>query len=179
MPKLATKLTFLLGLLLVLFSLSWYVYQGQVLSFNTQPIPAQIQSVTRQPIAIRIIFPKFDINQPVIESEIRNGVWEVNKEGASHLVGSANPGEKGNIIIYGHNLLSLFGKTLGTRVGQEIKIITKDSKFHTYVVTKIQTVNPGDVYVLNPTLDETITFYTCTGLLDTQRFVVTAKPQAP
>jgi LPXTG-site transpeptidase (sortase) family protein len=169
---------FFIGLLLIFTSIAWNIYQTRVLSFNQIPaqilIPKKISSP--KPPAEKIIVKKLGINLPITESLIKNGAWEINPSGGSHLNGSANPGEGGNIILYGHNKKELFGSVVALKVNDQIKIISQDKIEHVYKVIETKTVNPSDIYVLSPTADETLTFYTCVGLLDSKRFVVIAKP---
>src|SRR5581483_7954912 len=138
----------------------------QTIEPNTQPsIP---------PVKIRI--PRFSIDLPIEEAQIKNGIWQINSKGASHLAISANPGDKGNIILYGHNKKNLFGKARGLKIGDEIDIISKDGKEFIYKITETKIVAPTDISVVAPTTGEVLTFYTCTGFLDTKRFVVKARP---
>ncbi len=175
-PSFVTVSLFLLGLLLILISLSWNIYQKGVLSFAKSPVIAASKVTSHESLPQRILIPKFKIDLPIVESRIKNGVWEINPNGGSHLVGSANPEEAGNIIIYGHNKNDLFGKALALKLNDQIEIISADSTIHNYQIVKKEIVNPTDVDVLAPTTDETLTFYTCTGFLDTKRFVLIAKP---
>ncbi len=174
-----TKSLFLLGLTFILISTAWNFYQSRVLSFSRVP-SLVTTSFKSENIATHhinnIIISKFNIDLPIKEARIISGVWEINSLGGSHLIGSASPGELGNIIMYGHNQKKLFGKVVGLKVGDKIQLITDDQVIHSYIVSMTKTVEPTDVSVLSPTSEETLTFYTCTGLLDTKRFVVVAKP---
>lgn len=179
-PSLRTAILFFVGVTLILISLGWQFYQSRVLSFNS---PTNNYQTYNQPplrnnakIPQTISIPELEISQPIIESDIKNGVWEINDNGASHLRSSARPGENGNIIIYGHNKLKLFGKALALKKGDLIDITTNDGQIHTYQIFDTETVDPSDISVLNPTTEETLTFYTCTGFLDSKRFIIKAKP---
>jgi sortase (surface protein transpeptidase) len=57
----------------------------------------------------RIIIPKYKIDLKVVEAKVVNGFWELSETTASHGVGSANPGENGNIVIFAHARDELFG----------------------------------------------------------------------
>ena len=56
----------------------------------------------------------------------------------------------------------------------QIYVLTKDH-WYEYMVNEILIVNPDQIDVINPTQDETLTLYTCSGYFDTQRLVVKAK----
>lgn len=185
-PSRKTIALFIIGLSLILISFVWKVYQERVLSFNSETelnstiIPyfsANLRDDGKIPQAILI--PSLNIDLPIIESQIKNGVWEINKTGASHLGNSARPTENGNIIMYGHNKLKLFGKTLSLKKGDLIEVITKDNQKYTYRIFETKTVNSNEISVLAKTEEEILTFYTCTGLLDSKRFIIKAKPYIP
>lgn len=163
----------ILGLILVGTSFFIPYYQQRVLSFDQNPIAqiAPAQTVTKT-------FPKEleiknrGIKVSVAEGSIKNGVWELNQTNAFHLDNSGFPGAGGNMVIYAHNTKNLFANLKNVKVDDEVAI-KNDLGFTTvYKVTSVQTVKPTEVSVLNPTTDETITVYTCTGFLDSQRFVV-------
>jgi sortase A len=174
-PSLFVLGLFLIGLLLLSFSTAWSIHQASVLSFeSTEPILKSNISVKKS-LPVTILIDKYKINLPIKEAVIIDGKWEINPQGASHLKTSANPKEGGNIIIYGHNKPSLFGKALKLKVGDSIKIVTEDNKIHNYKIFETKIVKPTEISVLLPTKDEILTFYTCTGLLDSKRFIVKAK----
>lgn len=89
---------------------------------------------------------------------------------------SALPGENGNIILYGHNLNTIFGYLMDTKIGAIVNIRMTDGSLHRYTVTETQVVAPSQTQLLAPTTHEVLTLYTCTGLLDSLRFVVRAIP---
>jgi LPXTG-site transpeptidase (sortase) family protein len=116
------------------------------------------------------------IRLPVVESGKVNGTWAISQTSANHVASSALPGQKGNIIIYGHNAPKLFGQLKEIHVGNFVEIRMTDSTLHRYIVTETQWVTPGHTELLTPTTEETLTLYTCGGLLDALRVVVQAKP---
>lgn len=108
--------------------------------------------------------------QPIVQG---NG-WEQLKKGVGHYIGSANPGQNGNLILSAHN--DIFGELFRyldrLRPGDEINIATKTMEF-TYVVTGFRIVEPTEVSVLEPSEKSTITLISCYPyLVDTQRIVV-------
>ncbi len=119
------------------------------------------------------------IGLQVVEGGKMNGVWTVSRTAANHVITSARPGEEGNVIIYGHNLNTVFGYLVDARVGDPVSIRTSDGKLYRYKITKTQIVPPSQTELLSPTNIEVVTLYTCTGLLDSLRFVTRAVPVTP
>lgn len=113
---------------------------------------------------------------PVVEAGRENGAWTVSATSANHVIQSALPGENGNIIIYGHNLNTIFGYLMNIQVGSIVNLRNSDGSLHIYTVTSTEYVNPNQTELLAPTTNEVLTLYTCTGLLDSLRFVVRAVP---
>lgn len=117
------------------------------------------------------------VSLPVVESgRLPDGTWAVSDTSANHVRQSANPGEEGNIIIYAHNLDRLFGKIQWINKGTIVRIRTTDGALYSYQVISTSIVYPSQTQLLLPTKHETLTLYTCTGLFDSQRFVVQAVP---
>ncbi len=69
----------------------------------------------------------------------------------------------------------IFGPILSLKKGAEIKIEDEKGNVYKYEVKETKVVLPKNIEVLNPTQDETLTLYTCTGNFDLKRFVVIAK----
>jgi LPXTG-site transpeptidase (sortase) family protein len=136
-------------------------YKAQRPATASYPIHIEIDGIT---------------NIPIVEAGRENGVWTVSPTSANHVIQSALPGENGNIILYGHNLNSIFGYLMAIKIGASINIRMTDGSLHRYTVTETQVVAPGQTQLLAPTTHEVLTLYTCTGLLDSLRFVVRAVP---
>ena len=147
-------------------------YSLKILSFGTPT--ATIASFGPAPIAVNI--PRVFLNLPITEATVTDGTWEISPDGASHWDNSANPGEPGNIVIYGHNKTNLFGPIRWLNFGDEIILTDADGGEHVYQVTQILTVSPGQTEYIQPKQEETLTLYTCIGLFDSQRYLVIAKP---
>lgn len=81
-------------------------YKKRILSFR-KSVPEVEQKKTFKPV--KIIIDSVGVNLDVEEGKIENGVWQISEKGATHLDISANPGDGGNIVIYGHNKKHLFG----------------------------------------------------------------------
>ncbi len=123
----------------------------------------------------RIIIPRLSINLPVVEAPVVNGFWELSDTSASHGMGSANPGKKGNAVIFAHAREGLFGPLRTIVSGDTIYVLT-GNRWLSYTVTAIKLASPHDTATIAPTPDETLTLFTCSGFLDQKRLVVTAKP---
>lgn len=105
-----------------------------------------------------------------------NGQWTVSDTQGSYLNQSAKPGQNGNIIIYGHNKQEIFGKITKLTGSETIVLTTEDGAEHRYAITSLQEVGQNQTDLLQPTDTEVLTMYTCSGFLDSKRFVVRAKP---
>ncbi len=100
--------------------------------------------------------------------------WEQLKKGVGQFIGSANPGERGNLVLSAHNDIfgELFRDLDQLKPGDEILIQTTSQDF-TYRVTGTRIVEPTEVSVLEPTARPTITLISCYPyLVDNQRIVV-------
>jgi LPXTG-site transpeptidase (sortase) family protein len=122
----------------------------------------------------RIIIPGQKINLPIIEAKVVNGYWELSETTASHGIGSANPGEIGNIVIFAHAREGLFLSLKNVKENDEVFVLTKD-RWYRYQVKEIKDINPDQTEVIAPTKDETLTLYTCSGFMDSTRRIVIAK----
>lgn len=170
------------GLILIFLGLvcfgaifSFKIYQEsrqKILSFSG--VPKLTEESPEELFPTQILIPKVRINLPVLVAKAGGEVWEVSDKGASYLLGSGIPG-KGNLVIYGHNKTSLFGPIRWLENGDEIKIKNKKEQEFIYKVVETKTVSPKNVEVLAPTEEAILTLYTCSGFLDSQRFIVVAK----
>jgi|SRR5579859_1457041 len=166
---------FILGANLLAIGLIYKAYLNTTLSFEVAPV-TQLDISQRRSTPVRVEIPSQSIDLPIFEAKIVKGIWETSEKGATHLDTSARPGESGNTVIYGHNLLRLFGRIQRMKDGDLITVRTQDGGSYTYVVTQTQVVKPNQIDVVLPTKYEVLTLYTCTGFLDSQRFVIHAKP---
>ena len=163
-----------IGLALIFISLVCF---GAFFSHrNTQPAPPEItKEISSNLYPTQIIISKVRINLPVLPKEIINGEWNIPATSAAYLLGSGIPGQPGNPVIYGHNKNKLLGPIRWLEKDDEIKLINQKGQEFIYLVTETKTVAPKTVDVLAPTQGAFLTLYTCTGPLDTRRFVVVAK----
>ncbi len=123
--------------------------------------------------ASRIVIPAIGLDAPVVEGD----GWEELKMGAGHHIGSANPGERGNMVVSGHNDVygELFKELGGLGIGDEATVYAGDTPYH-YVVVAKRIVEPTEVSLLGSTPKATLTLITCYPyLVDTHRLVVIAE----
>ncbi len=149
-----------------------------IASAQSNPIKIKSELLSKKDtreVPIRILVPKYKVDLPIIEAKVVNGLWELSETTASHGVGSANPGDKGNIVVFAHARDDLFGPIRYIQKDDEIYLLTKD-KWHKYKVEETKLVDPSEVKVIAPTKKETLTLYTCSGFLDSKRLIVVAKP---
>lgn len=154
--------------------LYWERTNPQRLSFTDylHKHPKTVVKASNPPV--RIIVKGLSIDLPVVPSRINGGSWETTSEGVSYLVTSPVPGETGNSILYGHNWNNLLGDLVRIRPGDKITVVYKDTSKKTFTVELTGVVTPDQTHILSPTKDKRITLYTCTGFMDSKRFVATA-----
>lgn len=127
-----------------------------------------------------ITIESIDLKLPIIPTGRQGGIknvalsWETTSEGVSYLSSSPRPGEPGNSILYGHNWGSILGNLYKVRPGQVIEIYYSDGTVRSFEVASVEEVTPDDTSVLEASEEPRITLYTCSGLLDEKRLVVSA-----
>ncbi len=136
-------------------------------TFNSTP------TVEKNPI--RILIPSLQIDLPIQPSRLVGGYWEVSEKTASFGLGSAPPGNIGNTVIFAHAREGLFLPLKKITFGKDIYVLSPD-QWYQYRVDEIREVLPTDVYVVQKTIDNRLTLFTCSGFLDSKRLVVIAKP---
>ncbi len=125
--------------------------------------------------AIRIQIPTIGVDAPIVQGD----GWEQLKKGVGQNIGTANPGQRGNLVLSAHN--DIFGEIF--RYLDQLKpgdtvILYTNQRSYTYVITGWKIVEPTQVEVMAPTSDATTTLISCYPYrVDTQRIVVTAKLQ--
>lgn len=122
----------------------------------------------------KIIVPSLKIELPIYPAKISGNSWEATTKGVSYLVSSPVPGETGNSILYGHNWASLLGSLPKIVPGEAIEIVFGKGEKKTFIVEHTSIVAPSQTDILAPSSDTRLTLYTCTGFLDSKRFVATA-----
>ena len=90
-----------------------------------------------------ISIPSIDCELPLLDGA---GKVEL-RYGAGRLIGSAGPGEPGNLVIFGHRMRrygSIFNRLGEVKPGDSIRI-SRDGETFTYIVDEIRTVDPSSL----------------------------------
>jgi sortase A len=141
-----------------------------------------VQAVTPLPIPTqgpeqpsRIVIKSISVDAPVVQGDD----WEQLKKGVGHHLRSANPGERGNMVLSAHN--DVFGEIFRNLEKVELKdeiLVYSGSRVFRYVATQKRVIEPTEVSVMYPTSDPTLTLITCYPyLVDNKRIVVIAELQ--
>lgn len=153
---------------------------------NLEEIPAHlqpmVQSLASIPIptaapnqAIRIQIPSLEVDAPVVQGD----GWEQLKKGVGQNIGSAHPGQNGNVVLSAHNDVygELFRFLDKLQPGDQVVLYTQQRQY-TYVVDRTAIVEPTAVEVMAPTENPTVTLISCYPyLINKQRIVVFARLQ--
>lgn len=123
--------------------------------------------VKRNPPATRLVLPALGIDAPVVEVPITNKTWDVSvlTYEIAHLGGSANPGEKNNMVLAGHVTLKRGAGpflNLESLEAGDLAIVYAGEQPYTYRVVSKKYLAPTDVSVAFPTSDPILTLLTCT-----------------
>lgn len=174
MKSITSKILIFLGIGCYLFTI-YLVYDRtnpKRVAFDNVKIVKTIVRSRSNPKYIEI--KSLDISLPIEPAVIKNGQWESTAKGISYLTSSPLPGEKGNSILYGHNWSNLLGRLPNIKTGDKIIIHFDNGSLKTFTTEYTITVTPDQTHILLPSNDNRITLYTCTGLLDSKRFVAIA-----
>lgn len=131
-------------------------------------------NVNHEVIPSRLVIQTIGVDLPIVPSEIKNKKWSDTKTGVSYLSSSPLPGEEGNSVIYGHNWQGLLGSLPSVTPGDIISIVYSDGSTKDFEIEFTTTVDPSQTGVLASSKQKRLTVYTCTGFLDSKRFVATA-----
>jgi sortase A len=113
---------------------------------------------------LRIEIPAVNVDWPVVLADNDD---MPRFKGVGWLIGSAYPGETGNIVLFGHldGAYSTFDRLKELRPGDQFSIFTETHQYR-YVVRENFETTPDDVSVLVPTDRPTATLITCSGRWD-------------
>jgi sortase A len=141
---------------------------------NIASIPVPTASPAQ---AIRIQIPAIGVDAPIVQGD----GWEQLKKGVGQHIGTANPGENGNVVLAAHN--DIFGeifRELDKLQPGDVVILYTNQRQYNYIITGTQIVEPTRVEVMAPTPNPTVTLISCYPyLVNTQRIVVFAALQNP
>ncbi|MBN1483954.1 MAG: sortase [Chloroflexia bacterium] len=123
----------------------------------------------------RLVVPRIQLDTPVVEVTIQDGIWQVAEYAAGYHRGTARPGAIGNTVISGHNGMhgAVFRRLHELDSGDEV-LLYAGRRLYRYVVEGRQSVWPYQVEVMAQTPTPILTLITCTAY-DTQRLVVIAR----
>lgn len=174
MASSVSRFLLILGIFCLIFAafLIWQRNNPNRLSFAINHVNYESTSGKNNPS--KLIIKDFELELPIYPASLDGGKWQATTQGVSYLTSSAVPGDIGNSILYGHNWPNLLGKLPRVKPGQEITIVFTDGSSKNFNIEYTSVVTPDQTHILNPTADRRITLYTCTGLFDNKRFVVTA-----
>ena len=176
------------GAMLITASLAVLLYVfSPLISFYALPRPAAAASDmlpsgkaggNLQPTGNRLLIPKIGVDIEIAEGDNSSAL----DRGAWHDPGSADPGEKANIVMSGHRFRFLppNNKTFylldKLERGDAITVLWQAKKYE-YKVDRVFGVAPNDTSILARGREEKLTLYTCTPLFtQDRRLVVVAKP---
>lgn len=178
--NLLARLLIIIGISLLTIGayLYWEQNDPNRLAFhNYEYSTSETQLIEKNNLPTKISIPELTLDLQVIPAEITGKNWETTKDGVSYLTSSPVPGEVGNSVMYGHNYAGLFGKLPQIKPGNVVEVEYADKTKKKFAVTYTLEVSPGDQSVLTQSTDKRLTLYTCTGFLDSKRFVAVAMLQ--
>jgi len=159
-----SKLLTIIGITLIATSLYMY-YQKEAVSPVTigqiLPEAASTQHLEETPV-LRIRDASIFAN--IYKAETINGEWKTDARGVS----------MDNNVIYGHNWKSILGNLMTVKPGMIVEIVNPDSSVQKYKIATTQEIEPNKTEVVNNNPQSTLVIYTCSGTLDSKRFVVLA-----
>jgi sortase A len=123
----------------------------------------------------RIVVPAINVDALVVEGDS----WEQLKLGVGHHLNTADPGERGNMVLSGHDDIygEVFRRLSDLELGDEVVVYAGEQPYR-YIVTAKQIVEPTDVRVLAETTKPVATLISCYPyMVDTHRIVVIAELQ--
>lgn len=164
---------FNLSLILLTGTLVCFAGTAYLIWLRFTPITVSKSSISHTTV---ISLPDLSISLPVTDANVSKDHWPVSSNSLIHIIGTPQPGDPGNSIIYGHNWPNLLGPIKKAQLGQIINIASPSGQIKTFKIYAIQTVTPQQADLLKPSSDIRLTLYTCTGLFDTKRLVISALP---
>lgn len=175
MKKFFQRLFLFTGLLCVVFlgMLLYQRYRPNPLAFQGAVFTREL-SGTYHGSPVRVQIPEVDVDLPIVTADIEGTIWQTTDDGVSYMKSSPLPGETGNAVLYGHNWPNLLGPLKRVNVGDSINIMFEDGYSASFNVAFVTIVTPEQIKILENSKDSRLTIYTCTGFLDSKRFVVTA-----
>jgi sortase A len=137
-----------------------------------QAMPPPVVPTQGPSQANRIVIPAINVDAQIVQGD----GWEQLKKGVGQHIGTADPGQPGNMVLSAHNDIygEIFRQLDQLKPGDEIQVQTT-TQVYNYVVSSWRVVPPTDVSALSPTAHPSLTLISCYPyLVDTERIVVTA-----
>lgn len=171
-----------LSLLLIIFGAGFLIYPqvqkielsiagSKLASFQKESASVTIQSAK----PLKLYIPKIAKILYISDGYVIDNRWAISETGVSYLISSALPGQVGNSVIYGHNTNDILGYLPQVSAGDPVYIVLANGDYVKYEVAETKVIQPSQVEILKSSSDSRLTIYTCSGFLDTARFVVIAK----
>ena len=123
----------------------------------------------------RVVIPSLNVDALIVEGDS----WEQLKLGVGHHLNTADPGERGNMVLSAHNDIygEIFRHLDNLELGDEVIVYSGEQPYR-YIVRAKQIVEPTEVSVLAPTTKPVTTLISCYPyMVDTHRIVVVAELQ--
>jgi sortase A len=134
------------------------------------PAPAQPVPAPAAVPASRIVIPSIDVDAPVTEGTD----WESLKYQVGHHPGTADPGQRGNMVLAAHN--DVYGEIfryLPDVPQGEIVTVYAGEQIYRYRISDRRIILPNQAEVMAPTTGPTLTLISCYPyLIDTHRIVL-------
>ena len=147
--------------------------------FTLAPASTRIADPPQGTVMAQLQIPKINLNQYVVSGTATDDL----AKGPGHYLGTAMPGQAGNVAIAGHRTThgAPFNRLAEMAVGDPIYLTTLSGQRLTYIVSAPPVaVSPSDVTVLNNFGDDRLTLTTCNPEYSArQRLIVVAAYQAP
>jgi len=155
--------------------------QKQQLLENALKPPAETTDTPAPPTtnpnqSNHLIIPSMLLDQPIVEGK---NMYRALDQGIWRWPDGSTPDKGSNTVLVGHRFTYTQPKGVfyfldKVRVGDSIGIVWSN-RTYVYRVTDTKVVHPNQTSILSPTVEPTLTMYTCTPLwLPKDRLVVTA-----
>lgn len=144
---------------------------------NYEYSKSETQMIEKDNLPTNIRIPELNLDLQVVPAEIKGQDWKTTKDGVSYLVSSPVPGEEGNSVMYAHNWAGLFRDLPQIKAGNVVEVEYADKTKKKFAIAYTLEVSPDDISVLQSSNDKRLTLYTCSGFLDSKRFIAVAMLQ--
>lgn len=149
-----------------------------VSSVNKNPTVLGVKDEKPSPGLVKRNFslsvPSLNIENARVESNVSSSKEEVYfpvlKHSIAHYEGTALPGEKGNVFLYGHSVLptfydpkdylTIFSNLSKVKIGEEV-VLSDYPRAYKYIIFEKRVVDPSALQFLNPHPYSTVTLMTC------------------